>query len=188
MISHGSAGNNSRAASLISFDDETPSSPVVETTLVVENLKVLIVDDSPMTQKLLSKMLSSKKGFVRELSCASDGVDAVALVCESMNSNDAFDLVLLDYYMPRMKRVEALKLFREQNFKGIVIGVTGMHEREYEEAFMANGADTVLVKPVNFVQLYDKIRGNGFMMRFYCLCLFFLLRIISCSSADKASL
>ncbi len=60
-----------------------------------EELRVLVVDDSSMARKHLSRVLSDMG--VRHITTANDGVAAVALM-----EQQVFDLVVTDYNMPEM--------------------------------------------------------------------------------------
>lgn len=66
--------------------------------------RILVVDDSPTVRKLIAGKLE-KCGHI--VSCASDGVEAIAL---AKDSNP--DLVLLDINMPRMDGYQACKSMR----------------------------------------------------------------------------
>lgn len=67
---------------------------------MITDLKILLVDDSKMTRKVLGKMLRSRTQWVQQVTEAEDGVEAVDLVRNSMLEDAPFDVVLLDYLMP----------------------------------------------------------------------------------------
>ena len=67
---------------------------------MISDLKILLVDDSKMTRKVLGKMLRSRTQWVQSVTEAEDGVEAVDLVRNSMLEDEPFDVVLLDYVMP----------------------------------------------------------------------------------------
>ncbi len=58
----------------------------------MNNLKILVVDDDPVTRLLLKKRLSKAE---YEVEAAKNGVEAVSLISKSY-----FDVVLTDLMMP----------------------------------------------------------------------------------------
>ena len=68
--------------------------------ILAVSLSILVVDDSMANRKLLQRLLE-RRGH----SCvtASDGVEAVDRVKESLAENKPFDTVLLDYEMPQVR-------------------------------------------------------------------------------------
>lgn len=131
--------NNSAPAAL----DPNPSSPP-------ELLSVLVVDDDPLTRKLMTRMLS-RMGCV--VSTAEHGVAALEILLGAMftpssematptalnpstpgSSADettapsqprAFDVVFLDNQMPKMSGLETIARLRAAGREDFVVGVTG---------------------------------------------------------------
>jgi CheY-like chemotaxis protein/anti-sigma regulatory factor (Ser/Thr protein kinase) len=79
--------------------------------------RILVVDDEPALRDLFSEVLT-RAGYSVET--AADGLEAL----ERMRA-DAFDLILLDVWMPRMNGLEVLARLREGHSPARVIITTG---------------------------------------------------------------
>ncbi len=101
----------------------------------------LVVDDSPVMRRILAGVLKKQCGF-GEVVEAGDGVEAV----ESVKRHD-FDLILLDWNMPNMLGIDALKQIRWLGSKTPVIMVTSEVERSSILAALEAGANDYLIKP-----------------------------------------
>ena len=130
---------------------------------VSESLKVfrvLVVDDSVPTRKLMHRVLS-RKGY--EVTCAEDGLDCLDIIYpssaieDSSDSNlaDLYDIVIMDDNMPKMSGRDVAKTLRLKGFKGMICGVTGNTSPEDESSFIISGADLVFPKPLDF-DLFEK--------------------------------
>lgn len=114
-------------------------------------MTILIVDDDPMSRKLLARML--------------EGLDATILFADSivsaifqMGTIPPPDLILLDLRMPpnnEFDALEAVGAFRQFNPNLIVIPVTGMMKEEVIEAIAkvnANVCDPLFKGSEEFCQ------------------------------------
>lgn len=105
-------------------------------------MRALVVDDSSVARKVLIGILRHDCGF-DELIEAGDGAQALDIV-----KSEDFDLILLDWNMPNLKGIDALRGIRELGNKTPVIMVTSEQERvRVVEAFGA-GANNYIVKPI----------------------------------------
>lgn len=133
-------------------------------------LKILVVDDSVSTRKVLMSLLRANSHICSE---AVDGVNALEIysswlhhssmedIVESLedaltNANDdhrKFDMIILDYEMPRMNGPETARRLRELGCDSLLLGVTGNYLPEDVSHFLESGVDDVLVKPLSISQL-----------------------------------
>jgi signal transduction histidine kinase/CheY-like chemotaxis protein len=91
----------------------------------VERLSALIVDDDPLTRKLMSRMMARLGCVVEEAENGQMFLD-VALGNEAEGRPPKhFDIVTLDNAMPVMTGEEAIKHFRRAGRKDLVVGATG---------------------------------------------------------------
>lgn len=123
----------------------------------VKLLKLLIVDDSKMIRKIVSKVIGSLGHTCDE---ADSGVEGVEMMQRAIQAGANYDVVLMDNNMPMMMGVDATRIMREQlGFKGIILGVTGYDIQDDISKFLAHGADQVVMKPMT-KEKFETIIGN----------------------------
>ena len=119
--------------------------------------RVLIVDDVPMNCKMLRRLFSNRFEECKE---AENGKAAVDMVREAMASGVSFDVITMDYQMPVMDGVTATRCIRKLGYKGLIVAVTGNALSEDVNAFLSNGADIVLTKPLS-IAVFDEYLNNA---------------------------
>jgi signal transduction histidine kinase/CheY-like chemotaxis protein len=120
--------------------------------------RILVVEDSESSRKMLIRLLE-RNGHVCDPAC--DGEEAVAL---ARAHPDAWDVILMDFEMPRLKGPETTRQIRQLGFTGLILGVTGNVLAEDVGLFLDNGADQVLSKPISMDALrscWDQKRVPG---------------------------
>jgi len=112
--------------------------------------KILIVDDDATNRKYLHIVLSKKAGI--EVEEAENGVEAL----NKLSPDTA--IVLLDIYMPIMNGIEFLKRLKTEKpeLSNVPVFVLSTDDSKKNEA-LAWGATDFIVKPVNPVNLWEKI-------------------------------
>jgi two-component system OmpR family response regulator len=109
-------------------------------------LRILIVDDDPVTLSLLLKRLSKAE---YELDTAENGVDAVHKI-----SQNVYDVVLTDLMMPGgVDGIGVLETAKERSIKTEVILITAHGSIDNAIVAMKKGAADYLQKPINFDEL-----------------------------------
>ena len=108
--------------------------------------KVLVVDDSALTRKMLVKTL---KAAGHESVEAEDGAKGVAAMTSRLRNLDAqpFDCVLMDFVMPVMDGPSATYEIRSLGYKAPIFGVTGNCLDFDIKRFKDSGATEVFPKP-----------------------------------------
>jgi two-component system, chemotaxis family, chemotaxis protein CheY len=101
---------------------------------------VLIVDDSPISRKMLKSCFPKERGF--EFHEAGDGLQAVALYKELRP-----DLVTMDLTMPVMDGVTALQEIRAFDPQATVIVCTADIQEKSLQEVSEKGAFMILPKP-----------------------------------------
>ena len=120
----------------------------------MNNLKVLVVDDDPVTLLLLDKKVR-KAGY--EVETAKDGVEAVALL-----SKRHYDVVLTDLMMPGgVDGIGVLEAAREKSSRTEVILITAFASVDTAVKAMKKGAADYLQKPINFDELMLRLEKIG---------------------------
>lgn len=114
-------------------------------------MRALVVDDSRVARRALIGILKHNCGF-SDVEEAADGEEGLKVAEEG-----DFDLILLDWNMPKMSGIETLRAIREKGEKTPIVMVTSEAERaRVVEAFGA-GANNYIVKPYGTKIVKDKV-------------------------------
>ncbi|CAL1717262.1 unnamed protein product [Somion occarium] len=127
-------------------------------------LRVLVVDDDPLTRKLMSRMLTRLRCKV---STAENGEIALEMILgmgarPTPSSEDTgsggfsldtseeyrFSIIFLDNQMPVLSGLEAVAKLRAMGRRDFVVGVTGNALLTDQQEYLEAGVDHVLTKPV----------------------------------------
>lgn len=115
----------------------------------LDNVKILLVDDSKDNQFLIGTLL---KLAGAEVNTADDGVEGVE---KAISGN--FDLILMDIQMPRLDGHAATQKLRKIGFKKPIVAITAHALQEDREKCMAAGCDGYLTKPVQRNKLVSTV-------------------------------
>jgi len=115
-------------------------------------LKILMVDDHPLTLTMLGKILK-QLGFMH-LKEAEDGERALAVI-----STEDITFLFTDLNMPNLSGVELIRRLRqnEATKELPVIVVSGESDREMVMQALQAGADAFVVKPFSSKIIREKI-------------------------------
>jgi signal transduction histidine kinase/CheY-like chemotaxis protein/HPt (histidine-containing phosphotransfer) domain-containing protein len=130
--------------------EEPETQPVIVTSLA---RRVLLAEDTPVNQKLASRILE-KRGHTVTL--ATNGVEAVAAW-----EQHEFDIILMDVQMPQLDGLTATGIIREKETKrGTHVPILAMTAHAMagdRERCIESGMDDYISKPLNAHLLLDKI-------------------------------
>jgi two-component system chemotaxis response regulator CheY len=115
-------------------------------------LKVLVVDDSAVMRKIIISALTAMDIVPENISQAGDGSEAVAMVAEQ-----TFDVVLMDWNMPSMLGIDAVRAIRASGNATPILMVTTEGERSNVLTAIQSGANNYLVKPFNSEDLRERV-------------------------------
>lgn len=121
-------------------------------------MKVLVVDDSAFMRKIMIKALNGLG--VTSVTEAGDGRAAVECIAKDRE----YGLVLLDWNMPKVLGIDALRAIRKAGIQIPVIMVTTEAEKSRVMEAIKAGANNYVVKPFKPELLQAKINatiGNG---------------------------
>ncbi len=110
--------------------------------------KILLVDDEQELCEALGEYLVDE-GY--DICCAHNGEDAIRLF-HSFHP----DIVLLDVRMPKLDGLSALRNIRSESSIPVIM-MTALGDRITAEECMNSGAQCYLVKPIDLVELDDKL-------------------------------
>ena len=125
--------------------------------------RVLVVDDAVSNRKMLCRVIRSRCDVIEE---ADNGLTAVEMVKESMTAlgsgktngsrRQHFDLILMDFVMPKMDGPAAIKAIRDLGYAGLIFGLTGNVLDSDKDLMLINGANFVLTKPFES-EVFDNV-------------------------------
>lgn len=119
-------------------------------------LKILIVEDDPLCQRLISHIIKSL--HVGQCEVVADGVEAVI----NMSTN-TFDLILMDMQLPHLDGLQATQNIRKFNRRTPIVSMTARVGEDDVRRYFEGGIDEVLPKP------FDKQSVRRIIEQFYKL-------------------
>lgn len=117
-----------------------------------KNARVLIVDDSEDNRVLLKHYFKSTGA---QVVFANDGQQAINTVQDAINSNEPFQLILMDMQMPVLDGYHATVKLRNQGITVPIIAITAHALAGDREHCLSAGCDEYMTKPVDKQQLMD---------------------------------
>jgi two-component system chemotaxis response regulator CheY len=119
--------------------------------------RILIVDDDPMTCRVLTQHLRAM-GFVR-LTQAAGGEPAADLLAQAYGRGESFDLVLLDWHMAGEGGLKFLaECRRDARFRSLPIIIVTCDSEDRSILLAENkGATSYIVKPVSHDDLKKSV-------------------------------
>jgi len=124
---------------------------------VIEHIKVLVVDDNAASREILKNMLNTLKFEAKTLS---NGEKALSEIEQAANDKTPYDLVLMDWVMPKIDGIESAKMIK--NSKKIsnpprIVMITAYGKEDLQNVLEESFCDGVLTKPITISTLYDTI-------------------------------
>ena len=144
-------------SSLLLHETAVTYDGVLSKTLVT----ILIVDDSAMNRKMISRLFTSSDEFEYNLLEACNGQEGVEAVLGDAESNriDKIDVILMDNQMPVMDGVTAVNLLRKGGFANLIVMISGDSMNSDSVLMSGCGANHVMLKPIRKDVLFDMIRS-----------------------------
>ncbi len=140
----------------------TPSAQTAERPRTKLDCRVLLVEDGPDNQRLISVLLK-KRGA--EVTLAENGQVAVDMVLtkppgsatEDKHRSEPFDVILMDMQMPVMDGYEATARLRQQGYRGPIVALTA-HAMSYDrQKCLDAGCNDYLTKPIDREKLVETV-------------------------------
>ena len=113
-------------------------------------MRILIVEDEVGILQFLQQGLE-EEGYT--IVTATDGEKALELL-----TNESFDLVLLDWMLPKLTGLEVCKAYRLQNKTSPVIFLTAKDTVQETIEGLQAGANDYIKKPFSFDELVERIK------------------------------
>jgi signal transduction histidine kinase/DNA-binding response OmpR family regulator len=110
------------------------------------NCRALVADDRREIQYLVRLFIEEAGGRVMTVG---DGQSAIAAIQTTENTDQSFDVVIMDMQMPGLDGYEATKRLREQGYAKPIIALTAGAMKGDREKCLAAGCDAYLSKPID---------------------------------------
>jgi len=113
--------------------------------------RVLLVDDEEEYLEIMSERMRARDIDVTTSTSAREALDMIA--------TESYDAVIMDFMMPEMNGIEALKAIKEKNPEMQIILLTGHATVEKTVEAMKAGAMDLIEKPADLDALSEKIKS-----------------------------
>ncbi|MEM7370448.1 MAG: response regulator [Bacteroidota bacterium] len=120
-----------------------------------QSLRILVIDDEPINQQVLKNHLSTEN---YTLVSAMDGLEAL----KAIQTEEKFDLVLLDIMMPGMSGYEVCQQIREQYLPSElpIIMITAKNQVSDLVEGLSYGANDYLAKPFSKAEFLARVKTH----------------------------
>jgi DNA-binding response OmpR family regulator len=115
--------------------------------------KILIAEDEEVLRMLIVDSMEEVDFQVFE---AADGVEALRLFEEN-----EFDLLILDYMMPRCTGMEVIKKVRNGSTRSEtkILMLSAKNQQHEKEKILSIGANDFMAKPFSPIKLVEKVKA-----------------------------
>ncbi len=117
---------------------------------LLQNIKILYVEDELDIQKITSDVLSS---VCKKVICAANGLEALEL----FDSEGDFDIIVTDINMPKMDRITLIKKIRERDNSFPITITTAHTEVHFLQESIDLGVNGYALKPIDLKKLMKTI-------------------------------
>ena len=114
---------------------------------------VLVVDDSPVNQKVLSAFL--RKAGIASIDVAGDGAEALSKLDSSAKAGNPYDFVFSDFWMPNMNGLEFIEKLRADSRFGHLPAIAVTADTEFHKDSRFRLFNGVLLKPLTYGKLME---------------------------------
>ena len=118
---------------------------------IYDKKKVLLIDDSPSSEKLFNKILSGTNIELTSVKLGKEGL-------ERIRSKEKYDLILLDEELePQNGHIIMRKLLEIRNFNTKVILLTKDNKYDYDDSYLQEGFTDYIIKSSDKEEILNKI-------------------------------
>ena len=118
---------------------------------IYDKKKVLLIDDSPSSEKLFNKILSGTNIELTSVKLGKEGL-------ERIRNKEKYDLILLDEELePQNGHIIMRKLLEIRNFNTKVILLTKDNKYDYDDSYLQEGFTDYIIKSSDKEEILNKI-------------------------------
>lgn len=118
--------------------------------------RILLVDDEAELTDALSRLLK-REGY--DVDVANDGEAALLAVQRQVDQGQLYDLLILDWMLPKLSGIEVCQELRSQSQLTPVLFLTAKDTLDDRVQGLDAGADDYLVKPFELRELLARVRA-----------------------------
>ncbi|MCA9197367.1 MAG: response regulator, partial [Planctomycetales bacterium] len=120
----------------------------------LEGACVLLAEDGPDNQRLLSHLMSKAGAIV---TVAENGLEAIEKVQIQVEQGEPFDVILMDMQMPKMDGYQATQQLRDSGYTAPIIALTANAMQGEFDRCRHFGCDDYATKPITKRQLLEVV-------------------------------
>jgi CheY-like chemotaxis protein len=143
--------------SLVCNPSDRPTNWAVVTTEKEAPRRILVAEDDE-TNRTMLRIFLQKKGF--EVTGVGNGLELLEVLDAAREKHEQFDLILLDWMMPGLSGIEALRRLRVETPDVPVIMLTALGGSDDVVGALKVGADDYVTKPYDFHILLARIEAR----------------------------
>ena len=118
---------------------------------IYDKKKILLVDDSPSSTKIITKVLEGTNIILESVSLGSECL-------EKIRDKEKYDLILLDEEMKPLDGITVMKKLKSiRTFNTKVILLTRDNNHEYDDEYLKYGFSDYILKPIEKDKFLEKI-------------------------------
>ena len=118
---------------------------------IYDKKKVLLIDDSPSSEKLFNKILSGTNIELTSVKLGKEGL-------EKIRNKEKYDLILLDEELePQNGHIIMRKLLEIRNFNTKVILLTKDNKYDYDDSYLQEGFTDYIIKSSDKEEMLNKM-------------------------------
>lgn len=118
---------------------------------MLKDLRILYLEDEELIKESVERTVSK---FIKELVSFNNPIDALSFL---ETTDRKFDLIITDIQMPKMNGLDFIKEIKEKNIDTPIIVITAFNTDEHMQACNDLKVEEVIVKPVNLIDLFEKM-------------------------------
>jgi len=150
-------GEGSKFSFNIVCEEVVSTNKEITNISAIKGLNVLVVDDNELCLSVITELLQE---FDCEITAVESAKSALHLLSEAKRNNQAFDLVITDWRMPKMDGIafaQAIQNDTNQYNVRAVLMVTAFDKNDVIPLAQSAGIDGFLEKPVNATLLLESM-------------------------------